>query len=125
MHTADAPRHFLPGPGMPGAGLPHDRFARVAARRAFVELKQCFLDALHVLQPVLSTEQADLEWLRQQVRSAEEPVDLWLLRAPAFAALAGTDSERRRHRQALRRSLDLLFPDTEAGGPPSGFASLF
>lgn len=125
MHPADAPRHFLPGPGMPGAGLPHDRFARVAARRAFVELKQCFLDALAVLQPERPAEAADLEWLRQQVRSAEEPVDLWLLRAPAFAALVGNDGERRRRRQALRRNLDLLFPDTEAGGPPSGFASLY
>ncbi len=125
MFPADAPRHFLPGPGMPGAGLPHDRFARVAARRAFVELKQSFLDALAVLHPVHAADVADAEWLRQQVRSAEEPVDLWLLRAPVFAALAGTDSERRRHRQALRRSLDLLFPDTEAGGPTSAFASLY
>jgi hypothetical protein len=125
MHPAEAPRHFLPGPGMPGAGLPHDRFARVAARRAFVDLKQTFLDALAILHPTRPGDLADVEWLRQQVRGAEEPVDLWLLRAPAFAALAGTDSERRRHRQALRRSLDMLFPDTEAGGPSSSFASLY
>ncbi len=125
MYPADAPRHFLPGPGMPGAGLPHDRYAHVAARRAFVELKQTFLDALAVLEPARAGEVADVEWLRQQVRSAEEPVDLWLLRAPAFAALAGTDGERRRHRQALRRSLDMLFPDTETGGPSSAFASLY
>ncbi len=110
---------------MPGAGLPHNGCARLAARRAFVELKQCFLDALAVPRPARPAELADLEWLRQQVRGAEEPVDLWLLRAPAFAALMGTDSELRRQRQALRRNLDMLFPDTEAGGPPSGFASLF
>jgi hypothetical protein len=125
MFTAEAPRHFLPGPGMPGAGLPHDRSARLAARRAFVALKQSFLDALAVLQVARPAELADAEWLRQQVRSAEEPVDLWLLRAPVFAALAGTDAERRRHRQALRRSLDQLFPDSEAGGPSSTFASLY
>ncbi len=146
MQTADAPRHFLPGPGVPGAGLPHDRFARVAARRAFVELKQTFLDALDVLPAVrpgagagvvtgagsgagagagVLAGVADVEWLRQQVRSAEEPEDLWLLRALAFAALAGTDGERRRHRQALRRSLDRLFPDTEASAPSSIFATLY
>ena len=139
MQTADAPRHFLPGPGVPGAGLPHDRFARVAARQAFVELKQTFLDALDVLPAVrpgagagvvtgagagVLAGVADVEWLRQQVRSAEEPEDLWLLRALAFAALAGTDGERRRHRQALRRSLDRLFPDTEASAPSSIFATL-
>ena len=78
MHAA-APRHFSPG-----AGLPGDRGARSAARRAFVELK---LDFLHALAGVPAA-----DWLHAQVRSAEEPVDLWLLRAPVFAALAGVRS---------------------------------
>ena len=56
-----------------------------------------------------------------QVRAAEEPVDLWLLRAPMFAALAGTAPDQRTRRQQLRRSLDSVFPDLE---PPSAFGNL-
>ena len=104
MHAA-APRHFSPG-----AGLPGDRGARSAARRAFVELK---LDFLHALAGVPAA-----AWLHAQVRSAEEPVDLWLLRAPVFAALAGSDPDYRRRRQQLRRGLDTIFPDLDAA---SGF----
>lgn len=100
-----APRHFSPG-----AGIPADRSARMAARRAFVELKITFMDAL-----------ADLPqagWLHAQVRSAQEPVDLWLLRAPVFAVLDGADPEYRQRRHVLRRSIDSVFPDLE---PASGF----
>jgi len=96
---------------LPGAGLPGDRGARLAARRAFVDLKLSFLQALQGA--------AGVDWLAAQVRAAEEPVDLWLLRAPMFAALSGTDPERRHRRQQLRRSLDSVFPDLE---PPSSFA---
>lgn len=106
---------------MPGAGLPHDRHARLAARRAFMDLKVGFIAALGVLDD----DDSAAEWLRQQAHSAEEPVDLWLLRAPVFAALAGGLPERRLARQALRRNLDLLFPDTEIGCPTSVFASLY
>lgn len=106
------PRHFSPGAGLPGAGLPGDRGARLAARRAFVELKLTFLAALDGA--------ANVEWLSAQVRAAEEPVDLWLLRAPVFAALAGTDAEHRQRRLVLRRGLDSMFPDLD---PPSGFAT--
>ena len=102
-----APRHFVPSLALPGVGLPSDRAARVAARRAFVALKHTFQDALENLQH----EHAD--WLRHQVRAAEELNDLWLLRAPVFAALAGGGLERRTHRQALRRALDRMFPDSQ------------
>jgi hypothetical protein len=103
----------MPIPGLPGAGLPSDRLAQLAARQAFVLLKQTFQQAVDEL----ADEHAD--WLRRQVRAAEEPGDLWLLRAPVFAALAGAD--RRTHRQALRRSLGSLFPDSEP--PTSAFAA--
>jgi hypothetical protein len=106
MH-AQAPR-----PEFPGAGLPGDRDARLAARRAFVDLKQTYLLALAELP------EGDAGWLRAHVRQAEEPADLWLLRAPVFAALAGADPERRRRRQMLRRGLDSVFHDSE---PPSAF----
>lgn len=112
MQAASEPRHFTPGAHYSEASLPVDRHARIAARRAFVALKQTFLHALQ-------DEPAD-EWLRHQIRSAEAPVDLWLLRAPVFAALAGQDVERRSRRQMLRRGLDSVFPDLE---PPSAFAS--
>ena len=107
MQTQTAPRDFTPG-----AGLPGDRRARIAARQAFVELKLTYLQALQDV--------GGADWLRGQVRSAEEPVDLWLLRAPVFAALEGADGERRSRRQLLRRGLDSMFPDLE---PASAFAA--
>lgn len=109
-----APRHFMPSPALPGAGLPHDRLALLAARRAFVVLKLTFQQAVHDMPG------SDGNWLRHQVRAAEEPTDLWLLRAPVFAALAGGGIDKRLRRHALRRSLETLFPDSE---PPSVFAS--
>lgn len=96
-----APRHFSPGAGFPG-----DRNARLAARQAFVELKITFMHAL------AGVPQAG--WLQKQVRSAEEPVDLWLLRAPVFAALDGADPEQRQRRHVLRRGLDSVFPELES-----------
>jgi hypothetical protein len=110
-----APRHFVASPALPGAGLPHDRMARLAARQAFVVLKHCFSEAVAALPDARG------DWLRQQVRSAEEPIDLWLLRAPVFASLAGPDAVRRARRQQLRRGLDSLFLDS---GPPSCFSGL-
>ncbi len=91
--------------------MPGDRSARFAARQAFVSLKLTYLQALQDLP------QAD--WLRNQVRAAEEPVDLWLLRAPVFAALTGAEPERRSRRQMLRRGLDSVFPDLD--DPASAF----
>lgn len=102
LPTAVSPRDFNPG-----AGLPADRLAAVAARRAFVALKIAFAEAV-----------ADLEgpkgdWLQEQVRLAEEPIDLWLLRAVVFSALAGASPVRRLQRQRLRRALEVMFPDTQ------------
>jgi hypothetical protein len=94
-------------------GLPGDRQARLAARTAFVALKTTFIQALDDLPGA--------DWLRELVRSAEEPVDLWLLRAPVFAALGGAEPEFRQRRHALRRGLDAMFPQRE---PASGFSPL-
>lgn len=107
------PRAYSPGAALAEGGLPGDRSARLAARQAFVDLKRSFLVALQG--------QPGGEWLQAQVRAAEEPVDLWLLRGPVFAVLTGTDGDRRQRRQALRRSLDSVFPDLD---PPSGFTPL-
>jgi hypothetical protein len=113
--SSTAPRHFVASSALPGAGLPSDRLAQLAARHAFVVLKNCFQQAV---DDVVDTH---ADWLRRQVRAAEEPTDLWLLRAPVFAVLAGAGLERRQRRQALRRSLETLFPDSEPA--TSGFAS--
>ena len=96
---------------------PHDRSARLAARRSFVGLKQSFMQA------VARLDGPEGDWLRRQVRSAEDPIDLWLLRASVFAALRqSNEPDGRAWRDTLRRGLDSLFPDTNAG-PASGFAS--
>ncbi len=107
-----APRQFNSA-GLQGSGLPGDRNARYAARQAFVSLKLTYLEALQGLPHA--------DWLLNQVRAAEEPVDLWLLRAPVFAALSGTEPECRSRRQMLRRGLDSVFPDLD--DPASAFTA--
>ncbi|HEV8688924.1 MAG TPA: hypothetical protein VGQ91_01410 [Ideonella sp.] len=69
-------------------GLPQDREARLAARRAFVDMKLLFLRATATL------EDRKGEWLRNQVRLASEPIDLWLLRGPVLRVLS---APRKRH----------------------------
>lgn len=122
MDTQVAPRHFSPGASLPDAGMPSDRAARIAARQALVLLKLTFLHALEAAGCEDGSECAAVvpgaEWLRKQVRNAEEPVDLWLLRAPVYAALAGGGEDRRNRRRIVRRGLDTIFPDLE---PDSAF----
>lgn len=84
------------------SGMPADRQARLAARRAFVSLKLSFLYVVEGLEGY-----ADL---KRQVRKAETPDELWLLRAPVFVALSGDDSQQRSRRQLLNRSLETMFP---------------
>lgn len=106
------PRRFTPGSGLLDGGLPGDRGARSAARKAFVDLKQSFLHALDGLP--------GSDWLVAQVRHAEEPVDLWLLRAPVFSALAASGPEMRTRDIGLRREIDSVFPDLD-GSPSTRF----
>lgn len=114
LHTAAAPRHFVALTGLPGPGLPNDRLARIAARRAFVDMKAGFMQAVAAVDDVRGA------WLREQVRRAEEPEDLLMLRGHVFASLAGADPAHQSQRRALRRSLDSTFPDS---APRSGFMS--
>lgn len=112
-------------------GMPQDREARLAARRAFVEMKLLFLRATAPL------EDRKGEWLRLQVRRANDPIDLWILRGPVLRALSAPrpglgrpapqggsscpaepdqlDRLADRHLRALRaelyRSLDSIFPE--------------
>jgi len=88
-------------------GLPMDRAARIAARRAFVEMKHLFMTAAETLNDRKGA------WLRQQVRLAHDPIDLWLLRGPLLAALRqGDEATTRKLRAALYRQLDCTFPET-------------
>ena len=82
-------------------GMPAERHARVAAQRAFVALKLSFLYVVDSL--------AGQTELQCRVRLAEEPHDLWALRATVFAALTVDDSQHRSRRQLLNRSLDTMF----------------
>ena len=119
MIAADPRQIFAsPGlPGLPGAGLPHDRLARLAARRAFVDLKAMFMSAV---APLPGTQG---DWLRTQVRGAEEPIDLWLLRAPVLQALNQRDEVTRSWRRRLKRSLEQLFPESMETRLASGFGT--
>jgi hypothetical protein len=105
------PAHHREREAIGGSGLPQDRRARIAARRAFVNLKQTYLLALQALPGGRG------DWLRHQVRRAEDPVDLWLLRGLVFDALPGGAG-----RAALQRELHTLFPPRS---PHSGFTPLF
>ena len=81
------------------------RSARIDSRRAFVEMKQLFMRAVENL------EHRKGAWLRSQVRGAEDPIDLWLLRGPLLATLREDDVATRTMRAALYKSLDRTFPE--------------
>ena len=106
LDSALAPESIFPE----AMGLPASRAERIESRRAFVEMKQLFLRAVENL------EHRKGAWLRSQVRAAEDPIDLWLLRGPLLATLREDDMATRAMRAALYRSLDRTFP--EAFGAP-------
>jgi hypothetical protein len=81
------------------------RCARIESRRAFVEMKQLFMRAVENLAHRKGA------WLRAQVRGAEDPIDLWLLRGPLLATLREDDVATRTMRAALYRTLDRTFPE--------------
>jgi len=88
------------------AGMPGDRDARIAARRAFVSMKLLFMRAVQAL------EDRKGQWLRYQVRLASDPIDLWLLRGPVLSAVRSDDARSRALRAELYRGLDSIFPET-------------
>ena len=95
---------FPAGLEIDAPGLPADRDARIAARRAFVEMKLLFIRAVENL------EHRKGAWLRAQVRAAEDPLDLWLLRGPLLATLREDDLATRKLRAELYKTLDQTFP---------------
>jgi hypothetical protein len=86
--------------------LPDERVARIAARRAFVDLKLCFMRAAADIDGPLGVR------LQRQVRQASESVQLWRLSAAVLAALRSNGERMHVHRQELRRQLDSIFADS-------------
>jgi hypothetical protein len=87
--------------------LSGDRDALLAARRAFVEMKQCFMRAVADVPGAIG------DSLRHKVRHSGEPIDLWRLRRAVLATLPPTDPRCVGHRAVLQRHLDALFPDSD------------
>jgi hypothetical protein len=94
------------------------RSARIESRRAFVEMKRLFMRAVENL------EHRKGAWLRSQVRGAEDPIDLWLLRGPLLATLREDDVATRTMRAALYKSLDRTFPEAFGSAEISALATL-
>jgi hypothetical protein len=115
-----SPRHFMPSAALPGAGLPGDRMARLAARKAFVELKLTFIEAVEA--PLAGTRRRLAAPAGAPRRGAGRPV---AAARPAVRRLSGSEPERRLARLRLRRSLDSLFPDTGAATGNAAFCSAF
>lgn len=111
------PRQFMAHPDLPGAGLPLDRRNRLESRRNFVQLKQLFLAAVEEAPGTRG------EWLRRQLRAAEEPIDLWLLRAPVMEALDAHAASAHRWRQEVRRGIETTFQTTDPACSLDGLAT--
>jgi len=96
-------------------GMPDERLARVAARRAFVEMKHAFMRAAADIDGPVG------EMLQRKVRSATEAVELWRLRAVVLASLVEQHERTPLHRLELHRQLDSVFPER---GADTGFVPL-
>jgi len=108
-----APRHYLSAaPAAPLiawlAGAPaatdDDRPGRIAARRSFVHVKRCFMAAVDRVDGRTG------QWLRHQVRHANEAIDLWLLRGAVFDALSPRGIAAQELRCELQRALECVMP---------------
>jgi hypothetical protein len=70
---------------LPAMDLPPERLARIATRRAFVEMKRRFMQAVERIQGQPG------EDLRERVRRTQQPNELWSLRAAVLIALSIND----------------------------------
>lgn len=84
--------------------------ARIAARRSFVAMKRCFMDAAECIDGPFGAR------LQRLVRASTSAQELTPMRAFVLAALA-----RAHERAELCRHLDSIFPDS---GPETGFVPL-
>lgn len=103
--------HFPPSWAFASAGRPDERRGRLAARRAFVDLKLIFMRAAADVRGETGQQ------LQQSVRQASEPIELWLMRSAVLAALLGDEEANlATHRQAMRDALAEAFPGVEPWG---------
>jgi hypothetical protein len=94
------------------ANLTPERAARMAARQAFVDLKRAFMDAA----ALIPGESGDR--LRQHIRHAHEPIELWHLRDLVVSLLPGDHDERAAFaRRCVRAQMQNVFVDTTIGQP--------
>lgn len=106
-HALEPAPPFGPAPVMPGG-----RLARIAARRRFVEMKQAFIQAASLAEGPRAGA------LRQQVRRADEPLELLALQCDLLHAMPEDDDEAATSRMELERHIDLLFPEPDAPTSP-------
>ena len=88
-----------------------ERLARVAARRAFVEMKVSFMRAAALVRNSAGP------MLQRKVRSATEVTELWRLRDELFDNLPPHDPAATAQRMELQYHLDSAFPAGSAGVP--------
>lgn len=86
-------------------GMPDERLARMAARRAFVEMKSSFMRAAAQIEGHLGAT------LQRQVRLSGEVMELWRLRHTVLGALPRDTVESIYMRQELMHQLDSAFPE--------------
>ena len=84
-------------------GMPSERWARVAARRAFVEMKLRFMQAAKDVPGPRG------ERLSARVRSSTQAVELWRLRDELFEALDCSIERNQMHQQEIRQQLRQVF----------------
>lgn len=96
-------------------GMPDERLARMAARRAFVEMKSSFMRAVAQIEGQAGAT------LQRKVRLSGEVVELWRLRHAVLGALPRDTVESIYMRQELMHQLDSAFPE---GGGPTAFVPL-
>jgi len=106
-----APRHYMSAPTADPAiawlagGHADDKPSRIAARRSFVHVKRCFMAVMEHVDGHRG------QWLKHQVRHANEAIDLWLLRGAIFEALSPRGPEGLPLRNELQRVLESVMPD--------------
>ncbi|HET7524726.1 MAG TPA: hypothetical protein VFK10_02180 [Burkholderiaceae bacterium] len=112
--TASLQRHSptVPMPAWLDASEPVERDDRIAARRNFVHVKRCFMAAVERVDGRRGL------WLRDQVRQANEPVDLWLLRGAVFDAVSSRGPAASQElRLELQLALDSVMPSADDDVP--------
>ena len=96
-------------------GMQEERLARVAARRAFVEMKMTFMRAAADIPGSTGA------LLQRKVRLSTEVIELWRLRGALFAALPHDQGPFDMHRHELMQQLENIFPE---GGGNTAFVPL-